>query len=726
MIKNPILHSLLVMSFLCVWTEAKEVQTGEIQHLDSSPISKPISYAKKQPSTTYSTTVKKKAVVPTYKEGRVIVKYKSGLNKLKINTIASSMGLDVVKMFTKISKKHPIAVLESSKTTQEMIRILKADPNVKSVSPDYIHQLDSTPNDPDFSKLWGLHNTGQTGGTTDADIDATEAWEASIGSANIVTAVFDTGIDYRHSDLKANVWVNTGEIPNDGIDNDDNGYIDDIYGYDVAADDDGNNDGDPSDIHGHGTHVSGTIGARGDDNYGITGVNRKASIMMLKIFPPSLGAANSDILEAIQYVLTMKARGVNIVSINASYGGGGGSQDDAMNDAIKELGNAGIIFCAAAGNDGVDNDADPHYPSSYNADNIISVAASDHNDDLSGFSNYGATSVDLSAPGSAIYSTQPGKITSTYEPKSGDPYFVEVDGNALWSTSSENEVIWELSSDNTHSAPYSLTDSLNGDYTNDQFSKIYPQVPIDLTGIADEDLTFGFWAKLDIEEGWDYLRIYFSANGGTDWTLMESFDGIDKPLKVYTVGIPSSFQTENFLYAFALETDGSIVYDGAYIDDIGIGIGSSTYEEGGYATWNGTSMATPHVTGAVSLLASVYPGDSVVQRKARILNAVDILSSLSSKVLTEGRLNLSNAIIYGTCPEDYHHRQGTNICIVGTVDAEPEPFDDPCGAGMRKIQGIESCVSETEVGDPGLFLPSCPDGEQARQGTDVCETGPIS
>ncbi len=737
MIKINIAQSILVASLLCVSIEAKDMQTGEIQHLSSSPISKPVSYLKKQPSVAPSNTVKKKKVsVPTYKEGRVIVKYKSGLSSSNINTMASSMGLEVVKTYSKLSKKNPISVIESSKSTEEMIKILEADPRVESVSPDYIRQLDSnnnsldaTPNDPDFDELWGMNNTGQTGGTDDADIDAVEAWDVSKGSADVVTAVFDTGIDYRHSDLKENLWVNQGEIPGDGIDNDGNGYIDDIYGYDVAADDDGNNDGDPLDIHGHGTHVSGTIGAKGNDGYGITGINWDASIMTLKIFPPSLGAWDSDILEAIEYVLIMKDRGVNIVAINASYGGGGGSQDDAMNAAIQGLGDAGIVFCAAAGNDGTDNDSDAHFPSSYDADNIISVASTDHNDDLSGFSNYGVSSVDLAAPGSAIYSTMKGEYKNDYEPKEGDPYFVDVDDSESWYVFSDDDTYWDLSTANTHSAPYSLADSPSGEYLDNQLKGFYPQTPIDLTVMADENLAFGFWAKLDIEEGWDYLHVFFSADGGENWSLMKSWDGEDQPMQAYSVEIPNEFQTNNFLYAFALETDGSVTYNGAYVDDIGIGIGSSSYEEGGYASWSGTSMATPHVTGAVALLANVYGSDSAVARKARILDSIDTLPSLSSKVLTEGRLNLNSAIRSGIaeiCPEGEHHIQGTLICVLGTAVPPPELLDNPCGEDMRMTQGTEVCLPVTEVEPSGIYLPSpnCPAGERTVQGTEDCEVVP--
>ncbi len=718
MVRTNVTRSIIVASLLCgsVWAAAPQI--GTAKHLLVSPPSAPQKLA---PVTQAKPNKAAQAVSPKYREGEVIVKYKSGIKKTTVNSLSSAQGFKVVKTYSKLTKKNLITVLKSTKTTQEMIKILKADPNVESVSPNYIRQLDAAPNDPDFNQLWGMHNTGQTGGRTDADIDAVEAWDVTTGSSDVVVAVFDTGVDYTHRDLKENLWVNQGENPDDGIDNDGNGYIDDIYGYDVAADTAGTNDGDPLDVHGHGTHVSGTIGASGNDGFGISGVNWDVNIMTLKIFPPGAGASDSDIFEAIEYVQTMKERGVNIVAINASYGGVGGDQTDTMNDAIKGLGDAGIIFCAAAGNEGVDNDTTPHFPSSYNADNIISVASTDHNDDLSGFSNYGVTSVDLSAPGSSILSTM--KYQVDYTPQAGDPYFIDIDGSEEWYVYSSDDTSWYLNTVNTHSDPYSITDSDNANYLNNQVKYIYPKTAIDLTSMTNENLSFGFWAKIDLETGLDFLAVFFSADGGTNWTMMESFTGEDLTMQAYSMVIPESFQTNNFLYLFYFVSDESITKDGVYIDDIGIGVGTRTNDR--YATWNGTSMATPHVTGAVALLSSSYAGDTAASRKARILDNVDTLDSLSGKVFTEGRLNLKGAIgTGGVCQEGYHYKQGTTICIEGTPTDDPGYYLPSCVDGERLIQGTENCLSTTPVDPSGIYLPSCPDGERLIQGTEVCVAMP--
>lgn len=279
-----------------------------------------------------------------------------------------------------------------------------ANPSVLYAQPNYrVHVAThpGPPDDPLFHSLWGLNNTGQTGGTDDADIDALEAWGSSTGTGNTIVAVIDTGVDYTHPDLAANMWTND-DIPGNGLDDDGNGFIDDVHGYDFV-----NIDGDPMDDYGHGTHVSGTIGAVGDNGIGVTGVTWNVQIMALKFLDASGGGWTSDAILSLNYAV---ANGAMIS--NNSWGGGG--FDQALYDAIQAAGNQGHIFVAAAGNDSSNNDAFPSYPATYNLDNIVSVAATDHNDQLAYFSNYGAATVDLGAPGDSILSTTPGNTYSTF------------------------------------------------------------------------------------------------------------------------------------------------------------------------------------------------------------------------------------------------------------------------------------------------------------------------
>jgi subtilisin family serine protease len=256
---------------------------------------------------------------------------------------------------------------------------------VAAFEEDAVRQIEATSNDPSMSQLWGM-----------SKIDAYGAWNLATGNnANrVVVAEIDTGVDYTHRDLAANIWTN----PNAGRD----GFGNDLHGYDFA-----NNDSDPMDDNGHGTHVAGTIGAVGNNGTGIAGVNWAVSIMPLKFMTGTGSGYLSDAIRAINYATMERTQyGVNVRVINASWGGGAYSA--AMQTAIQAAGNAGILFVVAAGNDAANNDTNPHYPSGYNCTNIVAVAATDQNDRLASFSCYGATSVDMAAPGVSIYSTLPG------------------------------------------------------------------------------------------------------------------------------------------------------------------------------------------------------------------------------------------------------------------------------------------------------------------------------
>jgi subtilisin family serine protease len=294
---------------------------------------------------------------------------------------------------------------------------LRNEPSVAYAEPDYLLHTSVVPNDPYFSQLYGMQNTGQTGGTNDADIDATDVWERHTGNRSILIGVIDTGIDYLHPDLAANIWTNPGEIPGNGIDDDHNGFIDDIHGWDFAYD-----DNNPMDGHYHGTHCAGTIAGIGNNGVGVAGVMWTASLVAIKFLDDGGSGTTSDAIDAVNYATAM---GVKITS--NSWGGGAFSQ--ALMDAIS----AGGLFVAAAGNSASNNDVSPQYPASYALDNILSVAATDHNDLLASFSCYGRTSVDLGAPGVNIYSCAPG---SSYQTLSGTSMATpHVSGSAglLWS-----------------------------------------------------------------------------------------------------------------------------------------------------------------------------------------------------------------------------------------------------------------------------------------------------
>ncbi|MDD5773584.1 MAG: S8 family serine peptidase [bacterium] len=338
-----------------------------------------------------------------YKKGELIVKFKPETDNSVVQKSLYRNAMSVKKSFNNIPVK--IVKIESGLTVEKAIKNLENDPNVEYAEPNFIlHGSTVVPNDQQFGKLWGLNNTGQNEGIADADIDAPEAWDITTGSGNAVVAVIDSGIDYTHEDLKKNVWANPGEIADNGIDDDGNGVIDDVHGYNAAR-----NNGDPMDDAEHGSHVSGTIGSSGNNGIGISGINWKVKIMALKFLEPvangSTEGLTSHAIECIDYVLDMKKRGINVRVINNSWGND--SYSFSLYDAISALKDEGILFVASAGNDNVDVSSDPRYPASYNLQNIISVAATDNKDQLAHFSNYGSVDVDLGAPGVGILSTVP-------------------------------------------------------------------------------------------------------------------------------------------------------------------------------------------------------------------------------------------------------------------------------------------------------------------------------
>ena len=366
---------------------------------------------------------------------RVIVKLKPGINASQVEKVKTAIGVKSVKVVgltgaqiwdlgSPSSLNNAISVLNNSQN-KSLFQYIEKDsvvglnkpskPNPPVVNPNVI------PNDPSFTQLWGLNNTGQNGGTVDADIDAPEAWDIQTGNPNLVIGVLDTGVDYNHPDLLGNIWTNSGEIANDGIDNDGNGYVDDIRGWDFAY-----NDNNPSDVQGHGTHVSGTIAGKGNNGVGVTGVAWNAKIMPLKFLDDSGSGFTSNAILAIDYAT---AKGVKLT--NNSWGGGGYSQ--ALYDSINAAGNAGALFIAAAGNSSQNADVNPMYPAAYNLANIISVASTTRTDALSSFSNYGLTSVDLGAPGSEIYSTTPNNSYATYSGTSMASPHVAGAAALLWS-----------------------------------------------------------------------------------------------------------------------------------------------------------------------------------------------------------------------------------------------------------------------------------------------------
>ena len=331
--------------------------------------------------------------VPEFVPGRILVKFKPGVATAGRAALRAQLGGTRLKDLG-IIRAELVAVPHLD--VARAIALARRDPSVEYAEPDYILTTDAVPNDARFGELWAMQNTGQTGGTPGADIRATAAWDLFTGAPGVRVGVIDTGIDYTHPDLAANMWVNPGEIPGNEVDDDGNGYVDDVHGYDFY-----NGDGDPMDDNGHGTHCAGTIAAVGNNGLGVAGVTWNCTLVAIKTLGAGGSGPTSNAVAALQYAVAN-----DIALTSDSWGGGAYSQ--SLLDAIEAAGAAGQIFVAAAGNTGTDTDASPHYPSSYPSAHVLAVLSTNHNDVKANSSNYGGTTVDLGAPGVNILSCQPG------------------------------------------------------------------------------------------------------------------------------------------------------------------------------------------------------------------------------------------------------------------------------------------------------------------------------
>jgi len=366
----------------------------------------------------------KKAVVEQQSPGMVpnemLVRFKAGTSaELKNKALGMVNGkvkeTVLTKMMERTGDKEGFLVVNIPGQALEAMARVKGLPEIEYAEPNYIYTHCATSNDPYYTNglLWGMYGDTSPLKTNAFGSQAAEAWARTLnpntGSSDVWIGIIDEGYMYTHEDLAANAGKNPGEIAGNSKDDDGNGYVDDVYGWDFAG---GNNtvyDGAADD---HGTHVAGTIGAKGGNGIGVAGVCWNVKLLNAKFLGTS-GGTTTNAIKAVDYFTDLKTRhGLNLVATNNSWGGGSYSTD--LFKAIDRAQKAGILFIAAAGNEKRNNDRKPSYPASYNLANIISVASITSTGTLSSFSNYGLVSVDLGAPGSAIYSTLPGNTYGSY------------------------------------------------------------------------------------------------------------------------------------------------------------------------------------------------------------------------------------------------------------------------------------------------------------------------
>ncbi|MEA2516437.1 MAG: hypothetical protein QOG16_275, partial [Actinomycetota bacterium] len=554
--------------------------------------------------------------------GEVIVRYRSSADGAERSALRAQVDGDLLEKL-ELSRTEVIDV--GSGAVDGTIAALEASPEVAFAEPNYyVHAASVIPNDPRFSQQWGLDNTGQNvsgaTGTADADVDAPEAWSVSTGSKNTVVAIIDTGIAYDHPDLAPNLWTNAGEVgggkETNGVDDDGNSFEDDWRGWDFV-----DKDNSPRDLVGHGTHVAGTVGAAGNDGYGATGIAWRVHLMALRVLDEEGSGTTSDVASAVAYAAD---EGADVINLSLS----GPDFSLSVSNAIASATDSLVVV--AAGNEGSNNDVTPSYPCNYPAANLVCVAASDQNDALAGFSNYGAVNVDLTAPGTRILSTVPSFTRALRET-------FEADISSTWTTGGTG-TRWGRSLD---SLGYFAADSPDGNYQANTNSWLKTATPVDLSNQQNCRLVYAF--SLDSENNADFLTVEASTDG-TNWTSVGGWTGSTGKDWLSASHDLGDFDGSSVYIRFRMTSNALVNRDGASIDQVEVRCLATSYTGSEFTYYSGTSMATPLVSGVAALVYSSAPDSTVAEVRSALMAGVDPVAGLASKVFSGGRLNAATTL----------------------------------------------------------------------------------
>ncbi len=559
--------------------------------------------------------IKEKNVKAKYRPGEVIVKFRNGGMALRSYNSIKQKGFPNSKTIIS-GKKSSITrkvILDKAMTVEKAMAELSKDPDVEYVQPNYIYRASAIPDDYEFTSQWGLRNTGQTvderTGTAGYDINASAAWDTATNCSNVIVAVLDSGVNYTHRDLADNMWdgaacVDEGGNPMGGC----------LHGYDFVE-----KDKDPRDMLGHGTHVAGIIGARGNDGNRITGVCWNARIMAVRVLDVSGEGTTADIVSGIQFAINNGAK-----VINASWGDT--EYDQVLYDAIKEARDDGVLFIASAGNNQSDNDTYPHYPSSFDLENIISVGAMDQDGLLAYFSCYGPTTVDIVAPGANILSDYPAQIVDTPE------YFSTWHRGPGW----EYEVIWS-SIPGGYWGYYG--ELINYDTHNNTNSHAYRVFDLTVNNPDYITLMHSRW-KYYLQDGVNFVHLVYDTDGHRPDNILGT---MSKDVYFYAYDL-TPYATSNTSIGFKFVTTTVIPNEGLTISPFVISRWYYYNNATACLYQEGTSMAAPFVSGAAALVWAANPGLTYNQVKSKLLNGARVNANLDNKIAGNRMLDVAGAL----------------------------------------------------------------------------------
>jgi len=544
-----------------------------------------------------------------YVPGEILIKFKNNSSPVSRSMSINSRAHTALQNF----KRNIVRVkLKDGQSVSDAISDYKTDPEIEYVQPNYIYRISEIPDDSDFNQLWGLKNNGQeilqveyifnNPGTPGKDMNLESAWEYITDCSSITVAVIDTGINYTHIDLADNMWTSSP------------GYY---HGYDFIED-----DNDPMDFNGHGTHVAGIIGAVGNNNNGISGVCWEIKLMAVRALDIFGSGTTASVIPAIEYAVDNGAK-----VINMSFGGFVNSNDDALFNAMKDAESQGVLIIASAGNNAYDLDKIPdpylYAPCEYELENIVCVAALDQSYGLANFSNYGKSGVDVGAPGTNIRSSWTGPVI--YEDFSMD-WIVNEDGQWLYRYIQGYDVFL-IDSDEP--------DYISGDH---KLSKQF-----DFSDYSSLVLQFNHEIELE-ESNNNSFGVYYSANSEDPFSTIPQYESDSgRDLGVKSLELPvSSSNTSSIGFWFYGENFNDRIF--SYIFNLNIYTSESGSDQ--FYVKNGTSMATPYVSGLAALIWAKTPEYTFYDVRAAILSGGDIESSILDKTGTGRAVDALGSLKY--------------------------------------------------------------------------------